>query len=339
MGDLLYLEIFGKAFVPKKLRPDLRQFLFKAGINEVPYKGFGALFWITLVFTYIAYFTFIFTPVSKMGSIAVLLITFGSWFIIQTTFSFLIIMTVYLYLNVKIYNRTKQIEETLPEFLTLVSTNLKGGLSFEKALWASIRPDFGILAKEVTLASKKVLTGNDIKDALEELSMKYNSPNLRRSLNLIIGELDSGGKISDVIDKVVINLKKTDALKQEMAAATVTYTTFMIAIVIFITPALFALSQQLLQIIISVTGQLSSVSGSNIIPLKIGAPSIDPKDFKTFSVFAIGLISSFSSMIISIISQGDIRGGLKLIPLFMISSITVFFILSSFLGNFFGFLG
>ncbi|NQU98898.1 type II secretion system F family protein [Candidatus Woesearchaeota archaeon] len=336
MKDYLYFETFGKAFVPERFRSELRDYLFKAGIDEVPYKFFGGLFWVTLVLTYIIYFSLIFRPISDMGALVILIMTFVSWFTIQAALSFLIIMGVYLYLNIKIYNRTKTIEEALPDYLTLVSTNLKGGLSFEKSLWAAIKPEFGILAKEVTLASKKVLTGNDVKDSLEELGKKYDSPTLRRSLNLIIGEVESGGRIVEVIDKVIDNMKKSTVLKQEMAAATVTYTIFMIAIVIFITPALFALSQQLLEIIINVTKQLGGATKSGVLPITIGEASIDPKDFKTFSVMAIGIISTFSSMIISIISRGDIRGGLKFIPLFIGSAVTLFFLFSSVLGKLFG---
>ena len=181
--ELLYLEKFGKAFIPKRVRPELREYLLKAGIEEVPYKFFGGLFWATLVITYLIYFSTIFKPISSMGSFVILVMTFISWFVIQSALSFFIIMCIYVYLNVSIFNRTKLIEDALPDYLTLVSTNLKGGMSFEKSLWAAIKPEFGILAKEITLASKKVLTGNDVKDAMEEFSMKYDSPILRRSLN------------------------------------------------------------------------------------------------------------------------------------------------------------
>jgi len=338
MGDVLYLELFGKAFVPKKVRPDLRQYLLKAGVDEVPYKFFGGLFWITLIITYLIYFGTIFNPLREFGAVAVLIFTFISWFLIQSIIVFLIIMCVYFYLNIKIYNRTIKIEKVLPDYLVLVSTNLKGGLSFEKALWTAIRPEFDVLAKEMTLASKRVLTGSDIKESLQEFSNKYESPQLRRSLNLIIGEVESGGKIVHIIDKVIDNLKKSAILKQEMAAATVTYTIFMVAIVLFITPALFALAQQLLKIILGVTASLGG-SGANS-PISFGGgATVNPADFKTFSMVAIGIISTFSAMIISIISRGDIKGGIKYIPIFLIITIVVFLVLTNILGGFFGNIG
>ena len=60
------------------------------------------------------------------------------------------------------------------------------------------------MAKKV---SKKVMTGYEISEALYELGQKYNSPMLKRSIDLMIGELESGGHIASLIDKIVENTK------------------------------------------------------------------------------------------------------------------------------------
>lgn len=336
--DILYLDTFGKAFIPKRFRSNLRNYLFTAGINEVPYKFFGILFWVTAIVTFTIYFSFIYINLADIGTLGVFLVTLVSWFLIQSFMVFLIIMMVYFYLNMKIYGRVQNMETNLPDYLTLVSTNLKGGLSFEKSLWSAIKPEFGILSKEMTLVSKKVLTGTEVKIGLNELMKKYDSPSLKRSINLIIGEVESGGKIADVIDRVIENLKKTAILKQEMAASTTTYTIFMVAIVLFITPALFALAQQLLQIIIGVTkniGVAATGTSGALGGLAFSESDIDPKDFKTFCLIAIGIISTFSSMIVSIISRGNIKGGIKYIPLFIFISILLFLLISNTLAGFF----
>ncbi|RME57355.1 MAG: hypothetical protein D6780_08555, partial [Candidatus Dadabacteria bacterium] len=75
---------------------------------------------------------------------------------------------IYFFLDLRIYTRTRDLELILPDFLEEVSSNLKGGMSFEKALWSSIKPRFGVLSHEIALAGKKVMTGHDIEDALRE---------------------------------------------------------------------------------------------------------------------------------------------------------------------------
>ncbi|MBW2990470.1 type II secretion system F family protein [Candidatus Woesearchaeota archaeon] len=328
--SFLYLDEFGKAFVPKKIRPGLGKYLAKAGIEEVPYKFFGALFWVTAVITYFLYVPGIYPVIKDKPIIVFFLITFISWFLIQVTVVLIIILSFYFYLNIKIYKRTKLLEDMLPDYLGLVSTNLKGGMNFEKSLWSAIKPEFGILSKEIGVVSKRVATGNDISDALQEFSDKYDSPILRRSVDLIKGEIVSGGSITGVIDNLVSNLRKTKALKAEMSAATLTYMIFMAAIVVVIMPALFALSKQLLTILLKFSSRISTSfqTASTSTMFQFTVAQIDPFHFQVFSIAAISTIAAFSSMIISTIEKGDIKGGLKYIPLFLSGALIMYFILS-----------
>lgn len=335
--SFLYLEEFGKAFVPKKIRPGLSKYLLKAGIEEVPYKFFGLLFWLTAVITYFIYVPGIY-PVIKDNSLLIFfIITFLGWFLVQVTIAVLIVLSIYFYLNIKVYKRTKLLEDMLPDYLALVSTNLKGGMNFEKSLWAAIKPEFGILAKEIGIVSKRVATGNDVSESLQEFSDKYNSPILRRSIDLIKGEIVSGGTITGVIDSLVSDLKKTKALKAEMTASTLTYMIFMAAIIIVIMPALFALSKQLLIIILRFGERLSTgFQTATTSMFKFSVANIDPYHFQVFSIGAIGIIAVFSSMIVSIIEKGDIKGGLKYIPLFLIGAMVMYFIFSVILESVLG---
>ncbi|MFH1400150.1 MAG: type II secretion system F family protein [Nanoarchaeota archaeon] len=329
------LAKLGKELIFKRIRPTIRDYLMKAGFDEVPYAGFGALFFVGAILT-MPVFWLLFVPLFKTlatvpATIAALLI----WVACELIITFAMIGVMYFYLNIKIYKRTQELEDRLPDYLTLVSTNLKGGLSFERSLWSAIKPEFGILAKEVTIVSKKVVTGNDVTEALFEFSKKYDSPILKRSFSLLIGELESGGKVTQIIDKIIENLRKTRALKAEMAAATVSYMIFIGVIVILISPGLFALSSQLLQIIIGFTSTLSGTSnaGGAGLPVSFGDVAIDPRDFKIFSAMAIATVAIFSSMIISIIEKGSIKGGLKYIPAFLFSSLIVYFVMSTLLAQ------
>jgi pilus assembly protein TadC len=337
---VLFAEEFGKAFIFKSIRPRIRGFFLKAGYDDVPYGFFGWLFYISLIVTYFTYIILLYPRISNASTndTVILVLTFLSWVIIQATVLFLIIMYVYFSLNITIYTRTKEIESILPDYLQVVSSNLKGGLSFEKALWAAIKPEFGVIAKEVTMVYKKVMTGNDLSEALEEFTDKYESPILKRSFDLIIGEVESGGEIASIVDKVVENIRKTKALKEEMSASTLTYMIFIGAIVIIIAPALFALSYYLLHIMIGFSSQLSNLNSPNM-PLSFSADSISPEDFRTFSMMAVLMISFFSSLIMSIIEKGDIKGGIKYIPAFMLSSVIFYYIFLAAFGYFFGGIG
>ncbi|MDP6647879.1 MAG: type II secretion system F family protein [Candidatus Woesearchaeota archaeon] len=324
---IIFLEEFGKAFVPKRAIPHLRLFLLKAGISYVPYKFFGALFYLTALITAIIYLFFVYPFLLQYSQLVLLVASAISWFIIQISLATFFILLVYFYVDLRIYRRTKKMEETLPDFLQVVASNLKGGLSFEKALLGAIKPRFTILANEMAEVSKKVMTGHDVSIALYELGQKYDSPMLKRSIDLMVGELESGGQIANLIDKIVRRIKETKVLKEEISASAVAYMIFMAAIVIFIAPLLFALSYNLLIVILSFISKLSVVTArAGTLPFSVSGMAIEPDNFKYFSIAALAVISFFSSLIVSIVEKGNIKSGLKYIPIFLIGSLAFYFI-------------
>jgi pilus assembly protein TadC len=330
---IIFLEEFGKAFVPERAIPHLRKFLLKAGILNVPYKFFGALFYLTALITGIVYLLFIHPFLLQYSSLVLLAASAGAWFLIQILLATVFILLIYFYVDLRIYLRTKKMEEMLPDFLQVVASNLKGGMSFEKALLGSIKPRFTILANEMAEVSKKVMTGEDISVALTELGEKYDSPMLRRSIDLMITELESGGQIANLIDRIVKNIKETKVLKEEISASAVAYIIFIATIVIVIAPLLFSLSFHLLIVILNFVSRLSAATGrAGALPFSVTEVVIKPETFKYFSIAAISTISFFSSLIVSIVEKGSIKSGLKYIPIFMLGSLLFYLVFMKVLG-------
>lgn len=333
---IIFLEEFGKAFVPKRFIPDLRAYLLKAGFNEVPYRFFGFLFYISALITGLIFLTFVYPYLRQLSLFEVYLYSFVGWFLIQIFFATLFILLVYFYLDLKIYHRTKKMEEQLPDFLQVLSANLKGGMTFERALWSAIKPRFGILGSEMAKASKKVMTGYEVSKALIELSDKYNSLMLKRTVDLIISEVESGGNAAQLIDRLVDNLKETKELKNEMSAAAISYVIFISAIVVVISPLLFSLSFHLLNLVLSFIGRVAAASaGSSHLPFAFSPVHTSTADFKIFSIAAIVVISFFSSLIVSIVEKGDMKGGLKYIPIYIFGSVIFYFFFMKVLGALF----
>lgn len=323
MKQIVFIHEFGKAFIPEKIRPKLRNYLLKAGIEEVPYSFFGILFYLTYLITFFIYYFSFWGTISKEPGQLVFVYAFLVWVLLPLSFMGLFMLCMYLYLDIVIFNRTKKMEEVLPDFLQEVSSNLKGGLAFEKSLWVAIKPRFGILANEIALAAKKVMTGNDVDVALNEFANKYNSSMLKRAMELIVSEIQSGGKVANIIDRVVENLKKTKALKDEMTASVLTYMIFIAAIVIFISPMLFALAYNLLVVITKVAALLGTTAAAGASPgmlSNMGNISVNKEDFVWFSRIALGVIAFFAAMIVSIIEKGNVFSGVKYIPIFVVGT-------------------
>ena len=330
---IIFLEEFGKAFVPKRAIPHLRLFLLKAGILSVPYKFFGGLFYLTALITAVIYLLYIYPFLLQYTQLVLLAASTIAWFIIQISLATFFILIIYFYVDLRIYLRTRKMEEMLPDFLQVVSSNLKGGLTFERSLLNAIKPRFSILANEMAEVSKKVMTGHDVSKALSELGQKYDSPMLKRTIDLMISELKSGGQVANLIDRIVENIKELKVLKEEISASAVAYSIFIAAIVIVISPLLFSLSFHLLIIVLSFISQLTIATGkAGSLPFSISEVIIKPDDFKFFSIMAITTISFFSSLMVSIVEKGNIKSGLKYIPIFLLSSLTLYFIFMKVLG-------
>ncbi len=324
MTNILFVEEIGKAFVPKNLRPDLRRYFLKAGITEVPYAVFGMFFWLSFFVMAVIYIFFISQITLKLWPNAILFFaaTAAIWAVIHTTIAVILGLCIYFYIDLIIFNRTMEMERVLPDFLRYVAENLRGGMPFERALWSAIRPEFSILSNEVRLAAKKVMTGQDIDDALREFTDKYDSPMLKRSFSLMTEGLKGGGEIADLIYRIVEDLEETRELKQEMTATNLTYVIFISFMILIITPALFTLSYQFIIIIQGFSSKLGSTgASSSIIPISFGSVSMNPDSFRDFSRYAIAVTAFFSAMVISIINTGSIKGGIKYIPAFVIGAL------------------
>jgi len=345
MESIPFIEEFGKAFLPKKYRIGARLYLEKAGFYYSPYVYIGSSFYISLVITLFLMLLFVYPKIiflvqtsgffGFMGALFVGVSVFISWAGIQFAIMILLLLLGYFFLDIRIYKRTQQIEYMLPEFLTIVSTNLKGGMSLENAMWNSMRPKFGTLTHEVTLISKKVMTGHDIAEALKEFAEKYDSPELKRTFSLIVSELDIGGKITTIIDDIVHHLKNTQKLKREMQASVISYIIFISAIVVVIAPILFALSYNLVNFMQGFISKVGGALSQGNVPgflANVSPESIDPEAFKKFGYYTTGTIAFISSIIVAIIEKGDVRAGLKYLPIFLLLSLLVYFLALTGLG-------
>jgi len=331
-----FLEFFGRLFFPQKWREPIRNYLLKAGYDTVPYNLFGLLFFVAVGITYLLFFVTLVPRLSHYSTPVQGIASMLFWIFALLAIIALVVLGAYFVLNLRIYARVRDMEQALPEYLQLVVTNLKSGMNFEQSLWSAARPEFGILSTEITLVSKKVMTGNDTADAIQEFIDRYDSPTLRRNFNLIISEIQSGGQIAKVIEQVIGSLKKTKDLKEEMSASVLNFMIFIAVIVILLAPILFALANTLLGIMLGFAKLLSGNLGSSGTTLGNAASLVDKMkkfsqsgesiraSFEIFSYWAVGLIAFCSSLIVSIIEKGDLLGGVRYVPLFTVSAIIVF---------------
>ncbi|MBI2142925.1 hypothetical protein HYU20_01105 [Candidatus Woesearchaeota archaeon] len=324
-GELF--EGVGKAFIFERFRPKLRSYLSKSGIADVPYSYMGLVFWLSIVPVAYIFIFMMWRMIVEKTSNPILQFFFAvlAWTVAHGAVLAAIMLATYLYLDLSIFNRTKRMEAVLPDFLRLVSENLKGGMPFEKSLWSAIKPEFGILSQEVRLAAKKVMTGADIDIAISEFTGKYDSPMLKRSFDLIL-RMSLSLALVVIVIVIVIVIRKGNYIPNWLFCHEISA---VIVIVIVVTPGLFTLSFQFLTILQGLGERISASgagSASASLPIKFGSASLPPEAFKDFSRYALMVLSVFASMIVSLISKGSIKGGIKFLPFLFIGSQVVYLV-------------
>ena len=238
-------------------------------------------------------------------------------------------LILYVSLDLRIFRRRLELEQVLPDFLQLTSANIRAGMPIDRALWYAVRPRFGVLANEMEAVAKQTMSGTDLADALTEFTNKYDSKLLKRSISLLIEGLEAGGEVGELLDKIATNIQENQILRKEMSANVTTYVIFITAATIFAAPLLFAMAGQLLKIITEITSSIKlpeSTAGPGSFGLSFGSIGIGASDFTIFAVISLLTTSLFSALIIATIRKGDLRAGVRYIPIFMGITVSLFFI-------------
>jgi Flp pilus assembly protein TadB len=265
---------------------------------------------------------------AALGSIFVFVL--GLWTAVLGAAYLLVWGTIYFFLDYRIYRRTRELEEVLPDYLQLASSNIAAGMPIDRALWYAIRPNFGILAKEMEDVAKATMAGEDLEVSLQRFTNRYDSTVLKRSINILIEGLRAGGEMADLLNKIALNIEEMKIMKKEMAASVTTYAIFITFASVVIAPILFALATELLTIIIKITGSLDTGASSSLISL--GTP--DPEaiaNFKLFSIMMVVVTTIFSAALVSVIKKGRVLDGIKSIPVYVVVALGIYWIASGML--------
>ncbi len=313
-------------------------YLAKAGIEAEPAKIAKSIFYfaIFLNFLFSIYIVYFFSIKFDYPIIYVMLLMIIIWILIFVLLILILYLLFFLMIDFKIFRRTQDIEDVLPDFLELTSANIRAGMPIDQALWFSVRPRFGVLAKEIETVAKETLSGEDLEVALMKFTAKYNSGVLDRSINLLIEGMRAGGELGYLLNRISNNIQESRTIKKEMSANVTTYVIFISFAAIVAAPVLFALSGQLLVIVSGLIKRMASASGGGAttgVALNPGGVSISFADFQIFSIALLLITAFFSSLIIAIIRKGDIKPGLSYIPRFMIISMVVFWIATKIIGS------
>ncbi len=264
--------------------------------------------------------------------------------ILVITFVFVLFeVFIYFLLLTTMEKRTLAIEEALPDFLSIMASNIRSGLTYDRALLLSARKEFGPLAKQINLAGKETLAGKSFSDALMTMGGRVHSELFAKTIRIIVEGFDSGGNLAELLEATAIDIRKTDAMRKEVSATVLVYQLFMFAAAAFGAPLLYAVGEFLIRIITNMRAKIGTtlVSGDVSLPFFNSTSIISPDMVLMFSILAMVITAFFGSLAAGVISKGKESDGLSYIPVLMAVCFGVFllvrFALETFLKGVFSF--
>jgi flagellar protein FlaJ len=240
-------------------------------------------------------------------------------------------------LALKADNRTRFIEEMIPDFLRLLSSNIRSGFTIDKALLLSARPEFGQLEKEIRQAAKETISGESTENALRRLVKKFNSDSLKRSIDLLTEGILKGGNLPDLLDNLAEDLRQIKTLRKEVKAIVMMYVIFIFFAAGIGAPLLYSVSGFLVSSMGQIGGQMQEKPIPGNIPfVEFNIAQVDPGFLDFYAMLSILITSVFGSMLIGLVQEGKERAGIKFLPILLFLSLGIYFASKTLLGSMFG---
>ena len=114
--------------------------------------------------------------------------------------------------------RGKKFDNQLPDVLTLVASSLTTGFSLPQALDAVAKDSPEPSAKEFSRALAETRIGADVADALEHLSERMDSDNMRWTSMAIRIQREVGGNLAETLRTTAKTLREREELKRHVKA-------------------------------------------------------------------------------------------------------------------------
>lgn len=240
------------------------------------------------------------------------------------------------------------VEKVLPDALEFIASNIKAGLTTEKALMESARQEFGPLGAELKLASRAVLLGSRLENALIGITKKIKSETLNRTFWLISQGLRSGGQIADLLLELSNDLREENNIKEETNANVSIYVILILVSAAIGAPLLFGVSNFIVGVLgeqmahISVSQeQFAEYQSKSSLGKFLGLPtaSVGIEFVSFFSLIALIATCVFACLTIGAINTGKEADGIKYMPFLLAFAIVLFFMVKAVLTMAFGAIG
>ncbi len=234
--------------------------------------------------------------------------------------------------------RLKKMEDVFPDFIELMASNLRAGMTIDKALILSSRKEFSPLDEEILNLGKDILTGKEISSALLNLAQRTKSEKILKTITIINSGIRSGGNLAILLEQTAINMRERGFVEKKAASNVLMYIIFIFFAVAVGAPILFSLSTVLVQVLTSILKDIPTIEqgiATANLPLALTKINISVNFILYFTLVFLVLIDILASLLLGLVNKGEEKAGLKFTIPLIITSILIFFIVRFALTSYF----
>lgn len=132
--------------------------------------------------------------------VGIVLAWLGSWMVLQS----------------RVAKRQRAFADSLPDFLMLLASGLRAGLSFTHALETAAEEDKGEVGRQIRRALREVQVGASLDSALMDCANRMNNEDLRWTVTALGVQREVGGNLSSILDSAATTIKGRYELRREV---------------------------------------------------------------------------------------------------------------------------
>jgi len=121
-----------------------------------------------------------------------------------------------MWLNSRQAARRKAFEAELPDFLMLIASSLRSGLSFQQGLDSSAADGKGEVSRQMRRALREVQMGSILEPALERVAARMKSEDLKWTVLALGIQREVGGNLSNILESAANTIKGRAELRREV---------------------------------------------------------------------------------------------------------------------------
>lgn len=273
------------------------------------------------------------------GFVAVLIglvvyIVYGNFILMVAGFiaGFLVVFSTSRFMvSLKESARIKDAESVFPDFLQLVASNLRAGMTVDRAMLLSARPEFAPLDREILQAGRDISTGKPIESSLKAMSKRIGSEKIDKTLLIILSGIRAGGDLAILLEETSRSMRKRGFVEKKAASQVLMYVIFIFMAVSIFAPGLFSLSGVLVETMTDLMGGVNPDSLPQNIPVSFSSVNISVSFIYYFSILFIIVMDIMASLVLGLVSNGEEKEGLRYLPIMLTLSLGIFFALGKIL--------